>query len=336
MSTPRQRVIDDTDPAIQYGPNGWYVADPSTLKAGNFGGIYNGTSHATTTNNSLSFAFNGTSIRVFGTIMVSTDANNVTDPTWKCLVDEIEISNPQPTFKFPENNWILCDQPQIAPGPHVLTIQVESKGRAFYLDDLVYTPLPDATFESAVLVYPNTDPAVSFSQGWSTFGGENGTQTAEAQVALNFHGTSATLFGFVPTELPHNSTTASYMIDGGSPVSFPLAGLSSPNSATAYNVIICATPTLLDGPHNFVITYGGDSKHTPLVVGGFYVTNTTSLTSTNSSSTSSSSTSPLTSPTTSPKHSPAGAIGGAVGGIFLLLALIAGLVFWRRRRRRRT
>jgi hypothetical protein len=57
---PRQRVIDDTDPDIQYGPNGWALADPSTLNVGNFGPIFQGTSHAATSNTTLSYTFNGT------------------------------------------------------------------------------------------------------------------------------------------------------------------------------------------------------------------------------------------------------------------------------------
>jgi hypothetical protein len=120
--------------------------------------------------------------------MVTTDANNMTDPSWDCFVDEIKISNPQPTFKFPENNWVLCEQPQISSGSHILTIQVQSKAHPFYFDYLVYTPPPGASFESAVLIYPNTDPSVSFGSGWSAFGSENGTNSNGAQVAVNFHG----------------------------------------------------------------------------------------------------------------------------------------------------
>jgi hypothetical protein len=120
--------------------------------------------------------------------MVSTDANNVTDPTWGCFVDEIKISNPAPKFQYPENNWLLCEQPQISSGSHVLKIQVQSNGRAFYFDYLVYTPTPDASFESAVLIYPHTDPSISYGSGWGIFGSERGTNSHGAQVTLNFHG----------------------------------------------------------------------------------------------------------------------------------------------------
>ncbi|KAJ6580520.1 hypothetical protein DFH09DRAFT_1275671 [Mycena vulgaris] len=160
---PRQVVVDDTDPAIQYGAQGWFVADPSRLQAGNFGPIYNGTSTTASTDSSFSFAFNGTSILVQGSIIVSTDANNVTDPTWSCTVDGIEINNPNPTFPFPENNWALCEQDTMTLSPHNLTVQIKSKGQPFYFDSLIYTPPPDAFIQSAVLLYSDVDPALSYT-----------------------------------------------------------------------------------------------------------------------------------------------------------------------------
>ncbi|KAJ6622795.1 hypothetical protein B0H10DRAFT_2012910 [Mycena sp. CBHHK59/15] len=302
----RQVVVDDTDPAIHYGPSGWFVADAETLNGiGNFGPIYNSSSHGTSTDNStLSFAFNGTSISVMGTINVVTDANNVTDPTWDCFLDQIEIESPNPTFKFPENNWVLCEQPQIAAGSHVLTVQVHSKGQAFYLDNLLYTPTPDVTFPSAVLVYPNTDTSVNFGGGWSSLAFENSTQTTGAQVSLNFIGTSVSMYGFVPTELPHNATTASYTIDA---------------------------------PHNLVVTYGGDNTKTPLVVSSFYVTNfsaTATSRSTSDSPSRTSSSSSSASPV-SQKKSPTGAIIGGILGCVAVLAILAGVAFWCRKRRQR-
>jgi hypothetical protein len=56
----RTVVVDDTDLAISYGSEGWFVADPSVLTKGNWGPIYNDTSHATASANStLSFPFTG-------------------------------------------------------------------------------------------------------------------------------------------------------------------------------------------------------------------------------------------------------------------------------------
>ncbi|KAJ7054253.1 hypothetical protein C8F01DRAFT_1259996 [Mycena amicta] len=331
----RQRVVDDADPAISYGAQGWFVADP-TLTAGNFGPIFNGTTHGTTSNNStLTFPFNGTSIEVWGTIAVTT-ANNVTDPSWDCFIDEIKIAN-DPTFQFQENNWPLCTQATIAPGAHTLKIQVHSTGHPFYFDYLKYTPLPEDTFNSAILVYSSTDPSVRYSSGWVTFGGENATDVKGAQVTLNFHGTSVSMYGFVPTERPHNATWAMWTMDDSPPVNFTLRGLSDGN--TQYNVILFTTPTLDSAVHNLVVTYGGDSQHTPLVLQGFYVTNTTetlSLASSNSSASASSSNSaPSSSLSSTPsKSAPVGAIvGGVIAGFFTLVVLAIVACFFQRKRR---
>ncbi|KAJ7439767.1 hypothetical protein FB451DRAFT_1445446, partial [Mycena latifolia] len=307
---------------IQYSPVGWFPADPSTLTGGNFGPIYNGTSSATTSNSNFTFAFNGTSILVQGTIKVATDANNVTDPTWSCLVDGITIPSPDPTSSSQENNWPLCRQDTIASGSHVLTVKVTSKGRPFFLDSLVYTPPADTVFESAVLIYPDGDPAINFTSGWKEDEQEL-TQTQNAQVTLSFHGTSASLLGDIPNQYPPNATFASYTIDGGAPVTFPLKGLPNARaqSSTQYNSLLFTTPTLPNGPHNLTVTHGGDVDRTPLVVKWFYVTNTTSE----------SLISHIT-PTPGPKT---GAIAGGVVGSLILLAFLAALFVWLRRKHRR-
>ncbi|KAK6977479.1 hypothetical protein R3P38DRAFT_2810032 [Favolaschia claudopus] len=344
MSVARQRVIDDTDPDIQYGPGDWLVVDPNSMHVGNFGPIYQGTSHASSSDSILSFPFNGTSISVFGSIIIST-VNNVTDPTWECFVDQTKIPNGNDKFQYPENNWPLCSQPQLEPGPHVLSIQVKSKGQKFYLDYLTYTPLPDASFETGVLLYPPTDPDLTYSSGWRAFGGETGTNAKGAQVFLSFHGTSVVQYGFVPHELSHNATWATYNIDGGGPVNFTLPGLAATEGTTQYFTSLFRTPTIPSGPHNLVITYGGDDQHTPLMIGGFYVTNTSTGTilfpspTSPSISTTTPSGSPTPDPSESTKHSlhtAVGAIaGGVVAGVIVSLLIAIGAVLCQRRRRRK-
>jgi hypothetical protein len=104
-------------------------------------------------------------------------------------VDGIKISEPVPASQPPENNWILCQQPQIAAGLHNLTIQVQSRGHAFYFDNLYYWPLADAVFESAVLIYQHGDPSLTYGSGWTRGAiGQAETNEIGAQVALDFHG----------------------------------------------------------------------------------------------------------------------------------------------------
>ncbi|KAF7376853.1 hypothetical protein MSAN_00102800 [Mycena sanguinolenta] len=332
----RRLIVDDTDLDIQYEPNGWFVADPSTLTAGNYGPIYKESSHATTSNASLTFSFNGTEIEVRGTIKISKNSTtNVTDPTWDCFVDGEKISNPDPTFQLPQNNWLLCEQSTLAEGSHVLTVQVQSKGRPFYFDYLKYMPPPDASFETAVLCYPNTDPSLSFSSGWrSLVDGAKVTNEYGSQVTLSFQGTSVMSFGTIPNGVPQNKTWATYTIDGGQPVNFTLNGLASPQSTTEYFAPLFTTPAVPSANHSLVITYGGDDQHTPLTVQGFYVTNTSTVAE-SSSPESSSTPSPSAPPaSSSTKHTSSGAVtGGVVGGI-VFLALLAALAFFYSKRRR--
>ncbi|KAK7001551.1 peroxidase [Favolaschia claudopus] len=347
MSAARQRVIDDTDQDIQYGPGDWLVVDPNSLHVGNFGPVYQGTSHASSSDSILSFPFNGTSISVFGSIIIST-VNNITDPTWECYVDQTKIPNGNDKFQFPENNWGLCSQPQLDPGPHVLSIQVKSKGQKFYLDYLTYTPLPNASFETAVLLYPPTDPDIVYGSGWRSFGGETGTNANGAQLFLSFHGTSVVQYGFVPHELSHNATWATYSIDDGNPVNFTLPGLAPTEGTTQYFTSLFRTPTIPSGPHNLVITYGGDDQHTPLMIGGFYVTNTSTgamlfpspISISPSISTTTPSPSPSQNPSDSAKHSLHTASVGAiaslvVAGVIVSLLIAIGIVLCQRRRRRK-
>ncbi|KAJ7660428.1 hypothetical protein B0H17DRAFT_1145045 [Mycena rosella] len=158
-------LVDDTDPAIQYGLEGWFVADVSKLNNGTFGPVFNGTSHATVSSNStLSYPFTGTSIIVYGTIDVSTDANNVTDPTWNCFLDGIQIPSQTLHSTFQRTTGRCVSSP-ILPPPFDHSSQVA--GQPFYFDSLVYTPAPDAVLPSAVLVYNGGDPALKYSPGWN-------------------------------------------------------------------------------------------------------------------------------------------------------------------------
>ncbi|KAJ6581837.1 hypothetical protein B0H19DRAFT_1116675 [Mycena capillaripes] len=292
--------VNDTDSAVQYG-FGWFSADPSLLTLGNFGPIYNGTSHASSSNSTLAFSFNGMSIHVQGTVDVSIDANNVTDPTWTCLINDIQI--PSSSFQFYETNWSLCGQDKIVTGLHTLTIQVTSRGQPFYLDSLIYTPTLDAVFDSALLIYPNDDPALNYSEGWKE-DGEMVTQTENAQVNYTFHDTS---------------------------VSFPLLGLSSNKSTIQFNQVIFTTPTLPSGPHTLGVKYGGNANHTPLFLKQLWVTNTTAL----ATQTMAGPSAPAESPNgTSGRRSKAGLIvGGIVAGV-LMLILLASIFLWHRRRER--
>ncbi|KAF7303441.1 hypothetical protein MIND_00572900 [Mycena indigotica] len=326
MSTPRRIIVDDASPTILYGA-GWAPADVGTLNGqGNFGPVYKGTTHSTTTDGSrFSFAFNGTSIGVVGSIAVTKLADGTFDPAWECTVDGALIPTGDATFPYFENNWGLCQQDRLPPGQHTLTVTVHTKGRPFYIDSITYMPdEKGADVDGAVLEYRNTDASVSFGTGWQAWSGQNVTTTNAAQVALNFRGTEVVLMGYIPTELAHTSTTASFTIDDSPPHTFVLAGLPAGNgTATQYNAVILSVVGLAPATHNLVITHKGDKDHTPLPVGSFLVTNS-ALPPASST------------PTTNATHraSPVGAIaGGTAGCVVALLLILLGAWCWRRKRR---
>ncbi|KAF8198143.1 hypothetical protein K438DRAFT_1759552 [Mycena galopus ATCC 62051] len=337
MATPRLVVVDDTDPAINYTANQWFPSDVSKLNPlGALGPVWNGTIHSTIVDGAtLTFNFNGTSIDVIGTNSVTTLADGTFDPQWSCTVDQIPIADgTNEQFTSPDNNWLLCNQETLNPGPHTLTMNVQSKSTPFYFDTIRYTPLPGAEIDGTVVDYAFGDPAITYSPGWVFYtvdNVQNITQTNGAQVTLNFHGTAVSLAGYIPHELPHNATTATYSIDGGPATMFPLAGLAADSTTTIFNMPLFNVSGLPSGDHSVVVTYLGDSNHTPLVVKDFFVTNST----TPAVALSSSSSGPSTTSIAVAKHTPTGAItGGAIGGL-AIIALLAGLLYWLRRRRRR-
>ncbi|KAF8205363.1 hypothetical protein K438DRAFT_1964439 [Mycena galopus ATCC 62051] len=149
-----QRLIyfDDTNPVIQFSANQWFLVDVTPLNAlgtNGSGPVYNGTTHSTTVDGAtLNFAFNGSSLSVFGT----TQTKDLVDGFFNVTENE--------------NNGILCYGPELPPVPHSLAIAVQTKGQPFYLDCIQYTPT--IAIDGAVVSYPNDDPAASYGTGWQS------------------------------------------------------------------------------------------------------------------------------------------------------------------------
>ncbi|KAF7288874.1 hypothetical protein MIND_01403200 [Mycena indigotica] len=343
---PRRIVVDDASPRIQYGP-GWAPADIAPLnKMGNYGPVFRGTTHRTAADGAqLRFAFAGTGVRVAGSIDVIKLANGTRDPTWACTVDGKAIGQQNPTFGFPENNWELCASAQgdLPPGEHTLEVTVHTAGRPFYLDGITYRPEEDADGPGAIVEYTNTDANVTFSgAGWRRWGAQNVTNASRAQVALDFYGTEVTMMGFIPIELAHSATSASYVIDGADPRPITLAGIAPGITVSQCNAVIFSAAGLAPAPHRLVLTYHGDAQHTPLPVGVFHVNAGSpaggpapSFTNTATGSTPS----PLaTSTSASPgRHAPnhtALIVGLVLGGLAILaIMIITGTALCLRRRR---
>jgi hypothetical protein len=167
--------------------------------------------------------------------------------------------------------------------------------------------------------------------------------SVDSDVSCTNHSTTGkglSWVSFIPTELPHNPTSATYSIDGGSPVSFNLPGLPANAGTTVYNQFFFSTPDLPPGPHTLLVVHDGTPQQTPLTLSYLIVTNTSSsaATLTPNSSSIPTSTNPLSTPTQSASKSggpPIGAtVGGVVGGVIALVLVLVLLFLYRQRRKR--
>ena len=84
-------------------------------------------------------------------------------------------------------------------------------------------------------------------------------------------------YGLKPTELPRGPTTASYVVDNQSAVTFTLPGLPKSDIPAPYNQKFFETLTLPFTLHNITVTHGGDPSLTPLLLGSLVVMNGTTF-----------------------------------------------------------
>ncbi|PPR02067.1 hypothetical protein CVT24_011166 [Panaeolus cyanescens] len=82
-------------------------------------------------------------------------------------------------------------------------------------------------------------------------------------------GVSISWFGYIPTEKPHVSASATFSIDNTPPITFTLVALapgSTEDVSTLYNQELFTTPALPFGPHTLDVVFLGDDKTTSLVL----------------------------------------------------------------------
>ncbi|TFK31634.1 hypothetical protein BDQ12DRAFT_105831 [Crucibulum laeve] len=330
---PRKVVVDDTDRNINYVGDGWFQDHGSTDSSGNFGPTYQHTLHGTKSNASLSYSFSGSDIHVYGTTTIRNNSG-VLDPWFECFIDGIRINNS--SFGAVENNWVLCQAPKpFTDGKHELTVNITSAGTTFWLDDIQYVPSPDVPLDTATILIDDSDPAIAYDDQWQALGGSSRMTTKTGgSMTFNFIGKSISWFAFIPTELSHTASSATYSIDGGPPSTFILNGLPAQSTITIYNQIFFTSPDLTPGPHNITVTNRGNGSTTPLAIDYLLVTNA-SMSDTSNHDPSSTGSDPSQSSTAqSDSGPPIGAIvGGVVGGLVLIAILLGLLFFWKRRQR---
>lgn len=159
--------------------------------------------------------------------------------------------------------------------------------------------------------------------------GESTLLDAGCQCLLVVLGVSVSLLGFIPgANFPLKSSSATYSVDGQSPINFVVPGLSSPNASQLFHQVLFTTGQLSAGQHQLVVTHQGNVSAAPLAL-DYFVLQTGPLPS-GSSSTGSTPTSSSSSTSSTTKKA---IIGGVVGGTILLLLLLSILFLFIRRRK---
>ncbi|PPR02072.1 hypothetical protein CVT24_011171 [Panaeolus cyanescens] len=329
MAAVRRVVVDNTSPLIHY-EGSWFLDDTGAHDAkGNFGPVYNKSLHATITSGSFSFAYTGSSIVVFGSNNVHNDSAGVLDPQWTCSVDGVSL--PTHPFNYFENNWPLCDtnstQIHDSNGSHVLTVNATvQRAQAFYLDRLVYTPSPDASFVDETIHVQNNDPELQFGPGWEALGAiANLTAQTGSQFVFYFHGTSVSWYAFLPKEKPGLAATGTYAVDDQPPASFPIKAVPQGKDVTEYNQEIFRTPEYPRGRHKLQVTFLGNAQTVPLVLDYLVIRNGTGPGRSDIANVG----------TSDSRHRLRFIIGGTLGGMaILLLAILIAFYVHRRRKLR--
>ncbi|KAE9395051.1 hypothetical protein BT96DRAFT_923093 [Gymnopus androsaceus JB14] len=340
-------MVDDTDSRFNYaGEDLWSSVsggDVSALFETMAGPVYNNTLHATSSNTSASFRFNGSAyFGLYGSIIPENSSTIDQSPfgTVECTLDgaPTEVFKQAPSLGVASNNILACrnyaDNSTIhsSSGEHELIISIKyfpnSTGSQWFLDYMTYESLANPVLNGETLQAGNTDVAIatdysmlSFGPGWSHGEGAPATSQPKANMTINFNGTSLSLYG-IKTELPQDAT---YQVDGLEPVPFNAAQLSE----AGWDQLLFTASNLTAEEHKVVITTNVNattsSDATQFQISYFYVS---SLTIAEQQS--------LASTTSSTAHPKSGVIIGAVLGTItaIMLLTVTMIVLWVRRRSR--
>ncbi|KIM40729.1 hypothetical protein M413DRAFT_166901 [Hebeloma cylindrosporum] len=356
-------IVDDTDSGIRYtGP--WFQANGQNDNLGNFGPPFQRTSHGVNEDATLSYTFTGTGVQVIGTSQV-TPFGGATDPSWECFLDNVSIGS-KPPISFAENNWVFCQADSLPDAQHNITLRATVRNQnTFWFDRIVYSPSPTMNLDSSLILIDANDPAVTYGPGWQLMR-DIGTMTQQsgAKATVTFSGTSLKWFSLIPGDMPHASTSATYSVDGGTPVTFLLAGLAD-GAMEPYNQLFFEASGLTAGQHRIEVVHGGNRQTTPLSVNyliiqnaplpagstpisppsisglppvsnstGGATYNSLSPTGTVAGSTGTATPGSVSSSAERKGASTGAIVGGVVGGVIALIVVILLLLLLRRRRKR--
>ncbi|KAH6901960.1 hypothetical protein BKA70DRAFT_1113479, partial [Coprinopsis sp. MPI-PUGE-AT-0042] len=268
-------AVDDGDPSITYNGD-WYISDEQFDGALNaFGPVYLGSQHATKTAGGLSFTFQGSQVRLYGTSHQIANTSTLKDPEWDCSVDGITYGHESGYEDRPINQWTLCSVDLKSSAEHLLILGAAVRDATFYFDSILYRPSYELRNSLHPTVYlHHSDAAIKFSDGgWVSHQGREAKLTREigAKIKVAFNGTKATYFGRIPVGYPLANSTATYSIDEGDPVEFDVMGLPRDIDNALYYFPLFETPSFSQGEHTLEVVHKGPGA--PLVFEYFLVEN---------------------------------------------------------------
>ncbi|KAJ6453816.1 hypothetical protein C8R45DRAFT_631715 [Mycena sanguinolenta] len=309
-------IVDDSSPLVHY--SGTWVSAGAPLE-------FNSTTKVSQVQGvTASITFEGTSIAVFGTVALV----NPPDSSLDFVVDNSITGTYTPpanmtTGVHHEQLWM---SPSLTNGTHTLTItqtQAQQAG-VIYLDYFLYN-----TTSTSVESYfiDDTDSRIQYSAGWNQVATEadfgqslHGSSAAGDSFSLQFEGKSISMWGAINNGSTGQVLNASLVIDNGPPVFFvpPIQ-----TAVLTHNNLIFDSGELSNGAHTLLVT--AENNYT-VWMDYFLITPATATAATTSAPAS-----------TSSSHSsaslPIAAVIGAAVGAVVLLVIVAGTLFFLRRRK---
>ncbi|KAF9524776.1 hypothetical protein CPB83DRAFT_886030 [Crepidotus variabilis] len=314
----RSAIIDDSSNLINYQGDTWYeypvVYDN---QYGRFGPPMRGKMHGTGQSASLSFAFAGTAVRVWGPNEL---ASNV---TWQCLIDG-NSSDLEIVIVQEENPSVMCIKAQLEDQPHTLTLNaVVPTGDEFWFDQIQYTPSAGVSLENKTIFIESNDSEIKYGSGWvSTDGIGHATKETSSKFDFEFIGISLSWYSWNALDFSTDFATASYTIDGGSAkVLNVTAPIDVDRKTTIFNQKLFETPILEMGRHTLSLVYHGTENTIPLSLSYLIVQNGTIISNPSVGHNS--------------KRNIGAIVGGVISGAVFIACLVFGLAFLRKRRRER-
>lgn len=218
--------------------------------------------------------------------------------TWRCIIDSDEKSTKADDPSEVDNRSRFCEQYNLFDGLHTLEVNAHgSTSQTFWFDHLQYIPSASVSLSNAAVYIDTNDPMWNFGPGWIRDSVGYATNQTGAKVDFEFNGESfycyvkvrdikilystqsllgisLQWYGYYNATYPFAVTSATYSIDGTTPIGFSLNGVLSQSTNILQNYqLFFTTDTFSAGSHRIEVIYNGDPNSTPLSVQSVVIQN---------------------------------------------------------------